>query len=187
VNGALIMSTPGDGSYITTSHNYPRCELRHNTNFDPTVVSGKMTVTMAINSMPTSYKLVFGQIHSTYYETFELIIRTDRVVYFSQSLNTGSYFFYLTNSSGNQLQLPLNTYFTYVVTMDQPTRTLSVSLVVNGLTYTASTTYTDYWATDKVYFKTGVYQQCGIYSPTYYCDATNTSQVSICSVNVSFY
>lgn len=175
--------TAGETEYLVPvkgarrgSTTYPRTEGRElnadGSNASWTINDGKthrLTGTLKITHLAKETggdpaKIVFGQIHGPSDELCRLYY-DDGAVYFRDDKadnGAGGYAetqFDLVDGLGNPTNIPLGDYFAYGIEVKNGS--LNVSVVHDGVTYSASETISAFWPGLSCYFKAGLYLLCG--------------------------
>jgi len=167
-DGAMVFNAPTYGATTSGSH-YPRSELREMA--APGVVAawtvaqgGTLSATLAVNQVPTTStgakgRVIIGQIHGPADELCRLYY-DNGVIYFHDDKAGSSQVetqFDLKDASGAKTKIPLDAKFDY--TINANSSKLTVSVVYNGVTYTAADPISAFWPGKALYFKAGVYVQ----------------------------
>lgn len=170
-DGAMVFMAPATGA-TTSGSKYPRSELREMIAGNKLAAwtidqGGSLTATVAVNEVPTTSagakgKVVIGQIHGPDDELCRLYYDNGAIYYVndkSGSNGTTETKFELKSSSGAKANIPLNAKFDYKINIKDGKET--VSMVYNGVLYSASETISNFWPGKALYFKAGVYVQVG--------------------------
>jgi len=161
--GTLFFWAPVTGT-VTESAIYPRCELREANadgsvhNWQYSAADNTLRATLAVNEVPSSGKVVIGQIH-VYGSNTPLL----KVEYqYKAKTQTGNIVakvrYHVTDDEPTVIQVatgvPMNTKFSYLIHLS-PGGTLSVDTA--GYKWEDQISAT--WKASQLYFKAGVYTQ----------------------------
>lgn len=162
-SGALFFWSPVTGS-VTANAIYPRSELRE-TNADGTLRNwlypssdNFLRATVAVNQVPSSGRIVIGQIHA--YESTEPLLKVE--YQYKESTKSGTIVAKVRNRFDDKEartiiiaeDVPLNEPFKYIIHLS-PGGQLSVSARDSNWSSPISAT----WRNKPLYFKAGVYTQ----------------------------
>lgn len=168
-DGGMVFQAPVEGA-TTSGSKYSRSELREMTSSYTNAAwtidqGGTLSATLAVNEVPTKSdgtkgRIMVGQIHGPndelnrlYYDNGKIYFHDDK-----SGPNHQETQFYLKSSTGAFTNIPLNSIFDYTIKVAN--RIHSVTVVHNGVTYTASEPVSSFWSSG-LYFKAGVYLGVG--------------------------
>ncbi|UFH49710.1 polysaccharide lyase family 7 protein [Pseudomonas sp. KNUC1026] len=162
-SNTLFFWAPVTGS-VTKSAKYPRSELRETyangslRNWKYADADNFLRAALAVNKVPSSGKVVIGQIHQ--FGSNEPLLKVE--YQYKDKTKLGNIVAKLRPTPDQDeptvitiaQNVPLNSRFTYTIHL-----TPAGSLVVNAADYQWSTTLGAAWKTKDLYFKAGVYTQ----------------------------
>lgn len=181
-DGAMEFVVPTDGAR-TSGSSYPRSELREmvpgGSEISWTVAQGgTLSAALAVVEMPVSSdpaghpaRIVVGQIHGPDDELCRLYFEDDKaggyrlVFHDDQALKPGTTSTYtetefvLKDASGKVAKLALGQRFSYEIKVAGGS--LTVTAVVDGVTYRAVDPISKFWPGKALYFKAGLYSGVG--------------------------
>lgn len=169
-DGAMVFMAPVEGAR-TSGSKYPRSELRE-LKPDGSLAAwsvrdgGALHATVAVNELPVTSsgakgRVVVGQIHGPDDELCRLYYDNGKIYFYDDKAGAGlqETQFVLKNASGAVTNIPLNAKFDYAIVVDG--NYLTVSVVHQGITYSASDMISSFWPGKPLYFKAGAYVQVG--------------------------
>ncbi|MBD1549895.1 polysaccharide lyase family 7 protein [Pseudomonas typographi] len=162
-SGSLFFWAPVTGS-VTKSAKYPRSELRetyadgsvHNWKFPD--ADNMLRASLAVNQVPSSGKVVIGQIHQ--YGSNEPLLKVE--YQYKEKTKLGNIVAKLRPTPDQDeptvitiaQNVPMSTRFTYTIHLGP-----GGTLIVNAANYQWSTKLDSAWKVKDLYFKAGVYTQ----------------------------
>lgn len=158
----LFFWAPVTGS-VTKSAKYPRTELRETKpdgslyNWKYSAADNMLRAAVAVNQVPSSGKIVIGQIHC--FKSTEPMLKLEYQWKDAKRLGNIVAKFRATPDSEPEVitvaeKVPMNQRFTYTIHL-----TPSGALTVNAAGFQWGTKVASSWASEDLYFKAGVYTQ----------------------------
>jgi hypothetical protein len=163
--GAMAFRAPTDGT-TTKNSKYARSELRERMYGEDAAWTlergGILTATLKIDKAPMTIdgvkgRMVIGQIHGEDDELVRLYWDREEIYFYNDksSDDNKEHRFELVDALGNTPRVKMGRTFSYrIVALED---VLKVSVTIDGRDYHSVTPINDFWQSQKLYFKAGVY------------------------------